>query len=37
VLSEGPYADEDKEKQDEAMYGKRAGPRETYSTTAPHG
>jgi len=37
VLSEDPYADGDRQKQDEAMSLERAGPRRPYSTTAPHG
>jgi hypothetical protein len=37
VLSEGPYADGHRQKQDEAMSLERAGPPRPCSTTAPHG
>jgi hypothetical protein len=37
ALSEDPYADEDRQKQDETMSVERAGLRKPYSTTARHG
>ena len=37
VLSEDPYADGNRQKQDEGVSLERAGPRRPYSTTAPHG
>src|ERR1700722_19414720 len=37
VLSEDPYADGDREKQDEAMCVEKVGARRQYSTTTPHG
>jgi hypothetical protein len=37
VSSEGPYADEGREKQDEAVSLESAGSRRLYSTTVPHG
>ena len=36
VLSEDPYADGDRQKQDEAVSVERAGPRGPDATTAPH-
>jgi hypothetical protein len=37
VLSEGPYADADRQKQDEAESVERAGPPKPYSMKAPQG
>jgi hypothetical protein len=37
VLSEDPYANGGRQKQDGAVSAERAGPRRPYSTTTPHG